>query len=264
MSILKSIKRIGLFFVSFLLYSGCIQSNELNEVVLTAGSYKLLENVISAGQNQSTEQKVINATTILLGTPYNNRTLNMNPLLPERLVIDLKAMDCMTFIEYSEAFKHADNLEQFSQHLEKVRYIDAKVAFDSRRHFFTDWSQEHDRLVDDITSQLSPHTISVNKQLNLKENGGKYISSLDSKSRVIHYIPVRFIDHRVLSQLKTGDYIGIYSPSSGLDVTHVGIVIRENNKILFRHASSQHKNFQVIDIELSQYLKGKEGILVFR
>lgn len=42
----------------------------------------------------------------------------------------------MTFIEYSEAFKHADDAEQFASYLEKVRYVDAKVAFNQRRHSF--------------------------------------------------------------------------------------------------------------------------------
>lgn len=188
----------------------------------------------------------------------------MDAFSTERLIIDLKAVDCMTFIEYSEAFKYADDAEQFASNLEKVRYVGAKVEFNQRRHFFSDWAQGDHKIVSDITAQLSPHTVFVNKQLNKNSNGDPIIATVKITPRVIGYIPTRFIDRKLLKQLKTGDYIGIYSPASGLDVTHVGVVIREGEKVIFRHASSQRKNLRVMDVELFSYLQGKSGIMVFR
>lgn len=261
---LKKHNSLGWLLGAFWWYTSSIQATELPEVVLTTGSYGVLDKAISASQGSHAEQKLANATAILLGTPYNNRTLNMDAFSTERLIIDLKAVDCMTFIEYSEAFKYADDPEQFASNLEKVRYIDAKVAFNQRRHFFSDWVEGDHHVVSDITAQLSPHTVFVNKQLNKKSNGDPIIDTVKITPRVIGYIPTRFIDRKLLKQLKTGDYIGIYSPASGLDVTHVGVVIREGEEVIFRHASSQRKNLRVMDVELFSYLQGKSGIMVFR
>lgn len=75
----------------FWLYSSSVQATEVPEVVLTTGSYGVLEKVISASQGSS-GAKMANATAILLGTPYNNRTLNMDAFSAERLIIDLKPL----------------------------------------------------------------------------------------------------------------------------------------------------------------------------
>ncbi|HHR6079704.1 TPA: N-acetylmuramoyl-L-alanine amidase-like domain-containing protein [Providencia alcalifaciens] len=261
---LKKRHPLGWLLGVFWLYTSSVQATEVPEVVLTTGSYGVLERAISVSQGSHAEQRMANATAILLGTPYNNHTLNMDAFSTERLIIDLKAVDCMTFIEYSEAFKYADDAEQFASNLEKVRYVGAKVEFNQRRHFFSDWAQGDHKIVSDITAQLSPHTVFVNKQLNKNSNGDPIITTVKITPRVIGYIPTRFIDRKLLKQLKTGDYIGIYSPASGLDVTHVGVVIREGEKVIFRHASSQRKNLRVMDVELFSYLQGKSGIMVFR
>ncbi|MCU6289820.1 DUF1460 domain-containing protein, partial [Escherichia coli] len=83
-------------------------------------------------------------------------------------------------------------------------------------------------------------------------------------SRTISYIPTQYIDEAVLKKLQTGDYIGIYSNKPELDVSHVGIAIREGNKIYFRNASSLKLNLKVVDVELNRYLQDKVGIIVIR
>ena len=67
-----------------------------------------------------------------------------------------------------------------------------------------------------------------------------------------------------MNSLKTGDYIGIYSTVHGLDVSHVGIVIRDGETIFLRHASSQKKYRKVIDQDLKEYILNKPGIIVLR
>jgi hypothetical protein len=62
--------------------------------------------------------------------------------------------------------------------------------------------------------------------------------------------------------LRTGDYIGIYAPADGLDVSHAGICIRRESRILLRHASSLAR--EVIDQDFSPYIEGKPGIVVLR
>ncbi|MDY1700868.1 DUF1460 domain-containing protein [Klebsiella pneumoniae] len=44
--------------------------------------------------------------------------------------------------------------------------------------------------------------------------------------------------------------MGIYSTKRGLDVSHVGIIIKDHNNIWFRNASSLAKNRKVVDSPL--------------
>ncbi|QJY41025.1 DUF1460 domain-containing protein [Vibrio cholerae] len=56
--------------------------------------------------------------------------------------------------------------------------------------------------------------------------------------RMVTYIPRDKITQSVLDNLQNGDLVGVYSPKIGLDVTHTGIIVKENNQILYRNASS--------------------------
>ena len=100
------------------------------EVVLASGSYNILTEVFNKQtemqlHNASQAEKIDVLTQHFLATPYNKQTLNMSPLLAEELVINLKEMDCMTFIEYIEAFKRSKNYEQFVLNLTNINVKNA-------------------------------------------------------------------------------------------------------------------------------------------
>ena len=82
--------------------------------------------------------------------------------------------------------------------------------------------------------------------------------------REIRYISSKHIDEEVLLRLSMGDYIGIYSQLKGLDVSHVGIFIKDGNRTLLRHASSATKNRKVMDEDFMEYITEKPGIVVLR
>jgi len=72
------------------------------------------------------------------------------------------------------------------------------------------------------------------------------------------------VDEEVLSLLHSGDYIGIYSPLGGLDVSHTGIIVKGEGRTFIRHASSRSETGRVVDEDLLQYLQGKPGLIVYR
>ncbi|WP_144897060.1 N-acetylmuramoyl-L-alanine amidase-like domain-containing protein, partial [Ochrobactrum sp. J50] len=74
----------------------------------------------------------------------------------------------------------------------------------------------------------------------------------------------QYIDNDVINNLHVGDYIGIYSPDYGMDVTHVGIYTKVNGVPTFRNASSLRANMKVVDSPFMDYVKNKPGIVVFR
>jgi hypothetical protein len=62
----------------------------------------------------------------------------------------------------------------------------------------------------------------------------------------------------------SGDFVGIYTDKEGLDVSHTGIIIKKDGKVFLRHASSKEKNQKVVDENLSEYMKNKPGLVVYR
>jgi hypothetical protein len=108
------------------------------------------------------------------------------------------------------------------------------------------------------------HTVTLVKNLNQKSDGSSYLPGLKNVQRSITYLPSDFIDDKVLAQLHTGDYIGIYTHLAGLDVTHTGIYIMTENGPVLRNASSRKENMQVVDSPFMDYVQATPGIVVFR
>jgi len=69
------------------------------------------------------------------------------------------------------------------------------------------------------------------------------------------------VDQKIVSQLRTGDFIGIYSQASGLDVSHVGLAVRKDGVLHFRHASSAQEFRRVIDQDFFSYVAPRPGIV---
>ena len=67
-----------------------------------------------------------------------------------------------------------------------------------------------------------------------------------------------------MAQLRTGDYIGIYTHLAGLDVTHTGIFIMTENGPMLRNASSRKENMKVMDSPFMDYVINTPGIVVLR
>lgn len=200
-----------------------------------------------------------------LDTPYQESTLIGDINTPEVFVINLEGMDCMTFIEYIEAMRLSGSYTEFTENLKRVRYYAGEVSFEKRRHFFTDWVVDGTKSVNDVTTVIGGmKTVKERKKFNLKSDGTYILNGIHPKEREIDYIPVDSVDDLIMEKLKTGDYAGIYTGKDGLDVTHVGIIIKGENKICLRHASSGKETRKVIDDDFKKYVARKEGIVIFR
>ena len=197
-----------------------------------------------------------------LNTDYAEATLIGDKDTPEIFIINLHGVDCMTFIEYIEAMRRSGSYQEFESNLRQVRYGSGIVEFANRNHFFTDWKQFNAQYVEDVSETIGGRkTVRVQKTLNLKEDGGHFLPGIQPVEREILYVPSEAVDAR---RLETGDYIGIYSALSGLDVSHAGILIRDGENLFLRHASSRKKYRKVIDQDFSAYIADKPGVTVFR
>ena len=202
-----------------------------------------------------TQKEISKLSEKFLKIKYVSNTLSNHQIdtSKENLVIDFDSLDCFTFMDTLEALKKSENKKTFKQALINTRYKKGNISYNTRNHFFSDWIDSNNAI--DITCTLGDCR-KVTKYLNQNE---KYLKEIPTVKREIYYIQTNTIN---MSLLKNGDYVGIYTDKKALDVTHTGIIIKKNNSVFLRHASSLKKH--VIDSNLLEYTKNKLGVIVYR
>jgi hypothetical protein len=216
-----------------------------------------------AAEIQGAGERIAFFSEKFLGLPYQGKTLIGDIKTPEVFVINLSAVDCFTFIDYVEAMRLSASFSEFKDNLRRVRYKSGRITFENRNHFFTDWVESNSEFVEDATEEIGgKSSIKVEKMLNVKEDGTYFLNGIAPKMRAVKYIPSVAIDDSIISKLKTGDYTGIYSDIKGLDVSHVGIIIKDSDKVYLRHASSVKR--KVVDEDFRDYIANKPGIVILR
>ncbi|PRX57068.1 N-acetylmuramoyl-L-alanine amidase-like domain-containing protein [Flagellimonas meridianipacifica] len=218
-----------------------------------------------------------------LGTPYVEKTLEVGT--KETLVINLRGLDCTTFVENVLAFglqikgdKHL--FLDFAKKLETVRYRNGEMnGYSSRLHYFTDWIRNNESigLVEDITPELGGEIIQ--KPINFMgthrnlypfladdtnyENILKVESDLAKESLCI--LPQNQIEAQE-AHIQDGDIIALATSIKGLDVTHTGFAIRVDGRVHLLHASTSG-SVTITKEPLVDYLKkikSNTGIIVAR
>lgn len=219
-----------------------------------------------------------------LGVPYVGKTLEYEP---ERLIVNLREMDCMTFVENVLALAEASasgtpSWQIYLEKLQQIRYRDGKIEdYTSRLHYTSDWIYENEKkgLIADITKEIDgvPLAMDVSfvsthpESYMQLQSHPEYIAVMAKKekeinSRQYYYIPKEEIDKRE-AQIRTGDIVCFVTSIKGLDISHVGIVHKEGDKMTFIHASSGKKRVIINEESLQDYVLGikkSKGIMVLR
>lgn len=219
-----------------------------------------------------------------LGVPYVGKTLEYEP---ERLIVNLREMDCMTFVENVLALAEASasgtpSWQTYLEKLQQIRYRDGKIEdYTSRLHYTSDWIYENEKkgLIADITKEIGgvPLAMDVSfvsthpESYMQLQSHPEYIAVMAKKekeinSRQYYYIPKEEID-KWEAQIRTGDIVCFVTSIKGLDISHVGIVHKEGDKMTFIHASSGKKRVIINEESLQDYVLGikkSKGIMVLR
>lgn len=222
----------------------------------------------------------------LRGIPYSGGTLEGSV---EKCRVSLKGLDCVTFFESSLAIARLIRVgtpldaSHLQDEVQRLRYRGGVVeGYTSRLHYFVDWGSENqvNGVVHDITGSFeraSPDNRRINFMSNhvnayaaLKESPEnverimKIEDAINSRKR--HYLKKAYIGETE-ENLLTGDIIGITTTIQGLDVSHTGMVYRdEEGRVRLLHASLKQKKV-ILDVELAKYLAGNRkqtGIIVLR
>ncbi|WP_017906440.1 N-acetylmuramoyl-L-alanine amidase-like domain-containing protein [Pseudomonas asplenii] len=230
----------------------------------TLGKIRLIESRLASEGHPDTGRRIDEISASFLGTPYVPHMLVGSATSAEKLVIDFRGLDCFTYLDYVEALRKSDSVPRFIENVVRTRYEHGDISYLNRKHFFTDWAHATPLNARDVTRETSSASTTVTKVLRTPSAGGQTGQSGSEVTRAINYIPSQFVDEAVISRLHTGDYIGIYTPAQGLDVTHTGIFIMTDKGPVLRNASAQSSHYQVIDSPFLAYVKKTPGIVVLR
>lgn len=212
----------------------------------------------------------------LRGLPYMGKTLERNK--EERLVINLRQMDCTTYVETVLALtmcakKGHTTFDQFVRNLRMVRYEDGEVTYPKRMHYFTHWINENIKknIVAPISEpqELFTATQTV-KAYYMTTHAHRYPMMAKNKwmTREIRqmeqritgkqyaYIPKsRLNDSATLRKtIKDGDIIAILTSRAGLDTSHIGIAVWHSDGLHMLNASSVHQKVVEEPMFLKQYM----------
>ncbi len=248
---------------------------------------EILDNTIDkfAEEKIPISDLMINVGKSFLGTPYVAHTLEINET--EKLVVNLREFDCNTFIDNCLAICNTirnenPGFDTFTNELTAVRYRNKKITdYTSRLHYFSDWIYENHQkgFVEDITSQISASELA--NEINFMSTHPKSYTQLKNNTaliplikqqeqainqRVKYYVPKENISS-IEEHLMAGDIIGITTNIPGLDIMHVGMIVKKDGKVHMMHASSDKMKVVVTEKTLVEYLNSLSratGIMVAR
>ena len=225
-----------------------------------------------------------------MNIPYVAHTLE--PFDTERLIVNLREMDCTTFVENVTALTLCmkDGLysfEAFCHILQKLRYVQGDVpAYTKRLHYFTQWIEDNAQMgfCREIQSPNPPFTdvqtvyvdymtknSSKYRMLTVNPNDIPLITKMEKKlsGKQYRYIPISQIKNTELlrNTVKDGDIIAIITNVKGLDTQHVALAKWHEDGLHILHASSVRKAVVDEPVPLQKYLinrKTTPGIRVVR
>lgn len=221
-----------------------------------------------------------------LSTPYKGGTLDGGER--EELVVNLRALDCVTFVDNVLSLAlldkyDTDSLPAWLRELRRVRYRDGKIAdYTSRLHYSTDWLHEMCRagILRDITRELGgiplPNRVGLITATADKRPVFLRDSTLLPKMRAVEeaingrerrFIPREKVTIELCERIQDGDIILFTSSQKGLDTAHVGLAFRQDGTVHVMHASSGKGKVTVSAESLPGYLErisSHSGIIVAR
>lgn len=178
------------------------------------------------------------------GRPYTASPLIGGPDQPERLVVNLQAFDCVTFIECVLAAARSRSRKGFEEELKNTRYRGGRVEWSSRLHYFSDWMNSNQKRGAIRIRTRGPGSHSI-------ETGLDVIKGLPARRVRFHVVPKQKI-HLARRRISDGSIVAFASTRAKLDFFHTGLVFNEDGLLLY-HASRKAK--KVIVEPLPDYLK---------
>jgi len=192
-----------------------------------------------------------------VGHPYQSNPLIGSADTSEVFVVSLDGFDCVTYLETVLALSLSSDVDEFAEWLRKIRYEEGRIQWERRNHYMTSWLRNNGR-AGIIKPIIMPGVPIVSRERILNVVPGLAARRVSVKS-----VPKKAVS-RLTRHLQSGDVIFFASTRKHLDVFHVGIVVRDGERTLMRHASRSRGG--VVEQELSEFLLANRmsGVIVAR
>lgn len=215
----------------------------------------------------------------LKGVPYVPATLEVNKR--EQLVVNLRQMDCTTFVETVLALamttaQGSQRWTDYCKNLTKIRYENGVMKeYPSRNHYFIWWVESNEmmgivkRITGTGTSIFKPQNIFIDwmsthsDSYPMLKGNKQFIREIAehekrTNGKVMMYIPRANLglSQKKMKYVENGDILAICTKKKGLDTTHIGIAEwGSDGKLHLLNASQIHKKVVLESMTLQQYMK---------
>jgi len=242
------------------------------------------KNQQTTGQDFSPGDLIVETGRFFLGAPYREGTLEGPGR--EKLIVNLHAFDCTTFVETVLALVRSARsgkliAREFRRNLQSIRYRGGKIdGYASRLHYFTDWiiDNQKKKTLKDVTLHLGGarrqkeiHFMTTHRERYAALKNQNQAKKMRQTERRLSQRSFYMIGRERVSQIQDGiqpgDILAFTTNQDGLDVAHVGLAVRECGRLCLLHASRREGAVVVSAETLSAYLRRRgnfTGILVAR
>jgi len=228
---------------------------------------------------------IIESARFFLDTPYAASTLEKEP---ERLVVNLREMDCTTFVENVLALARTikdghPSFESFCRNLQLLRYREGVIRdYTDRLHYFSDWIYENERKgwIRDMTQTLGgePCRLQISymsahpENYPLLQSHPEWLRMIREKemqiaSRKAYALIPEDSVTKCAKKMQNGDLVCFVTRIKGLDISHLGIICRHDGVLSFIHASTAARKIILEPRPLHTYvenIQSTRGIMILR
>ncbi|MEJ2540722.1 MAG: DUF1460 domain-containing protein [Gemmatimonadota bacterium] len=230
---------------------------------------------------------------LFLGAPYVPRTLEVPG--PERLVVNFRGLDCVTFVENVLAltrFSRVHGLEAlddpvrarelYETDLAALRYREgAPAGYASRLHYFSDWlavNEAAGRIAletrnlggvpdSEVIDFMSTHAEAYEQLADpaIVDEVRRIEAGLQARGP--RYALPEDAVGKAAGGIRTGDVIAATSTVKGLDVAHTGIAVRVDGTLHLLHAPLVGSTVVLSERPLAERIvaiETQDGIMVAR
>lgn len=270
-------------FIAFLCCLSCLQLSHASE----SDSIKICKLLEESKRYSQAEDVVSYFAKKFVGIPYVANTLEVND--EEQLVVNLRQMDCTTYVETVVSLALCVQNGQFTYQdyinaLRNLRYRNGVIdGYGSRLHYFSDWIDNNENMgyVKEVQSpnppfsaiqvlnldfmskhphsykalRISPYLVEEIRETEINLNGKK-----------MNYIPKSSLANTSLLRkvIRNGDILAIVTNVKGLDIAHLGIALWRKDGLHMLHASSKQGRVVEDNNTLRTYLNGNKSFLGIR
>ena len=257
-----------------------------NESTDTIKINEILSKANASVANASPEAKVAFIGELFIDTPYKSGTLESTP---EVLTVNIDEVDCTTYVDYVLAMAYTigegrTSWRDFIYNLQRMRYRKGEInGYASRLHYISDWIVDnvYRGNIKEVTTIFPAYEYQEKTLDFISSNRDSYPALKDSteyenmrnaeigyrRHRYPYVKSSRLTNKETCKSLKTGDVVCITTNKPGLDVQHMGIIVKQDGVPHLMHASSAAGKVILDTVPLAEYLKknrSANGIRVVR